>query len=60
MKTQEQIQERINFLWERIKVIEQAIDEKNASWFPNRGAITYLRKIASECKAEIVHLSWVI
>lgn len=60
MKTQKEIQTRIDFLWERIKEIEQAIDEENARWFPNKVAIAYLRKIASESKAEIVHLSWVL
>lgn len=60
MKTQKEIQTRIDFLWERVSEIESAISEENARWFPNKPAIAYLRKLADDHKAEVVHLSWVL
>lgn len=60
MKTQEQIQQQIDFLWKRVEQIESAIDEETKRWFPNKVAISYLRKLSDDCKAEVVHLSWVL
>lgn len=60
MKTQKEIQTRIDFLCERVAEIESAISEENARWFPNKTAITYLRKLADDHRAEVVHLSWVL
>lgn len=60
MKTEKEIQNRIDFLWERVTQIEDSISQENLRWFPNHKAISYLRKVIDESKAEIVHLSWTL
>lgn len=60
MKTQEEIQGRIDLLWAKIENMEVAINEENKRLFPNKRAIKFIRKLIDDMKSEVVHLSWIL
>lgn len=60
MKTQKEIQDRIDWLWVKITEYQKSIDEESVRWFPNKMAISFIQKNIDDMKAEVVHLSWVL
>ncbi len=60
MKTQEQIQERIDWANQRLTRLDAKLAEEQRKMFPNEGTIKLIKQLMYEENAAIVHLSWVL
>lgn len=60
MKTQEQIQERIDWANKRLTELNSRLSQENGKMFPNKETIKLIRELMNEENAAIVNLSWVL
>lgn len=60
MKTQEQIQERIDWASKRLTELNSRLSQENGKMFPNKETIKLIRELMNEENAAIVFLSWTL
>ncbi len=60
MKTEKEINDRLEMHQDRVAQIEKSISEEKIRFFPNNKLIEFLEGLRLEENAAIVHLSWVL